>query len=72
MAASFVPNVPTVFASSFVCVVALVLTRRWRRDGVFLSTIAFADDRDPPRLLPGGADLAGAEPLHSWVDQPVV
>ena len=35
VAASFVPNVPTVFASSFVCVVALVLTRRWRRDGVF-------------------------------------
>jgi 4'-phosphopantetheinyl transferase len=44
----------------------------WRRDGVFLSTIAFAEDRVPPRLLAGGADLAGAEPLHSWVDQPLV
>jgi hypothetical protein len=44
----------------------------WRRDGVFLSTITFADDREPPQLLPGGADLAGAEPLHSWVEQPVV
>jgi 4'-phosphopantetheinyl transferase len=44
----------------------------WRRDGVFLSTIAFADERPPPQVLAGGADLAGAEPLHSWVDRPVV
>jgi 4'-phosphopantetheinyl transferase len=44
----------------------------WRRDGVFLSTIAFADDRPPPQLLTGGADLTSAEPLHSWVDRPVV
>jgi 4'-phosphopantetheinyl transferase len=44
----------------------------WRRDGAFLSTIAFAEDRDPPRLLAGGVDLASAEPLHSWVDRPVV
>ena len=44
----------------------------WRRDGVFLSTIAFADRRPPPQLLAGGADLTGAEPLHSWVDRPVV
>jgi 4'-phosphopantetheinyl transferase len=44
----------------------------WRRDGVFLSTIAFADERPPPRLLAGGADLARAEPLHSWVDRPLV
>jgi 4'-phosphopantetheinyl transferase len=44
----------------------------WRRDGVFLSTIAFADDRPPPQLLDGGADLASAEPLHSWLDRPVV
>jgi 4'-phosphopantetheinyl transferase len=44
----------------------------WRRDGVFLSTIAFAAHHPPPRLLEGGADLAAAEPLHSWVDRPVV
>jgi 4'-phosphopantetheinyl transferase len=44
----------------------------WRRDGVFLATIAFADERPPPQLLHGGADLSGAEPLHSWVDRPVV
>ncbi len=44
----------------------------WRRDGVFLSTIAFAGPHPPPQLLDGGADLAGAEPLHSWVDRPVV
>lgn len=44
----------------------------WRRDGVFLSTIAFADDRPPPRLLAGGADLRRAEPLHTWVERPVV
>lgn len=44
----------------------------WRRDGVFLSTIAFADDRPPPQLLVGGADLTRAEPLHSWVERPIV
>jgi 4'-phosphopantetheinyl transferase len=44
----------------------------WRRDGVFLSTIAFADHHPPPQLLTGGADLARAEPLHSWIDRPVV
>jgi 4'-phosphopantetheinyl transferase len=44
----------------------------WRRDGVFLSTIAFVDERPPPQLLAGGADLASAEPLHSWIDRPVV
>lgn len=43
----------------------------WRRDGVFLSTIAFADHRPPPQLLPGGADLTAAEPFHSWVGQPL-
>jgi 4'-phosphopantetheinyl transferase len=44
----------------------------WRRDGVFLSTIAFAANHPPPGLIAGGADLACAVPLHSWVDQPVV
>jgi 4'-phosphopantetheinyl transferase len=44
----------------------------WRRDGVFLSTIAFADERPPPQLLAGGADLGTAEPLHSWVERPLV
>jgi 4'-phosphopantetheinyl transferase len=44
----------------------------WRRDGVFLSTIAFADERPPPQPLAGGADLGTAEPLHSWVERPLV
>ncbi|MGD9702704.1 MAG: 4'-phosphopantetheinyl transferase superfamily protein [Acidimicrobiia bacterium] len=46
----------------------------WRRDGVFLSTIAFASgsESEPPRLLPGGAHLANAEPTHSWLERPVV
>jgi 4'-phosphopantetheinyl transferase len=48
------------------------MTGWWRRDGVFLSTIALADERPPPTPLAGGADLAGAEPLHSWIDRPLV
>ena len=42
----------------------------WRRDGVFLLTIALAAPADPPRLMPTGDDLALALPHHSWVDQP--
>jgi 4'-phosphopantetheinyl transferase len=44
----------------------------WRRDGVFLSTIAFAAEQPPPEMLAGGTDLAAAEPVHSWVDRPLV
>ena len=43
----------------------------WRRDGVFVLTIVFAAAGEPPDLLPGGAQLAAAEPTHSWVDHPL-
>lgn len=43
----------------------------WRRDGVFVLTIAFAAAGEPPELLPGGAHLAAAVPTHSWVDHPL-
>ncbi len=43
----------------------------WRRDGVFLLTIAFAERAEPPTPLSTGSDLAVAVPRHSWVDRPV-
>ncbi len=43
----------------------------WRRDGVFLLTIAFSSPTEPPRALVGGTDLSGAEPLHSWIERPL-
>jgi len=42
----------------------------WRREGLFLLTIAYTEPAEPPQLMPGGAHLAGGVPLHSWVDQP--
>ena len=42
----------------------------WRRDGVFLLTIAYAPGGpfpQPPTLAPGGTDLAAAVPVHSWM-----
>lgn len=42
----------------------------WRRAGVFLLTIAFAEPAQPPRLLPSGSDLHTATPRHSWVESP--
>jgi 4'-phosphopantetheinyl transferase len=45
----------------------------WRRDGVFLLTVvAAAGLAEPPQVLPGSADLTLAEPVHSWVDHPIV
>ncbi len=44
----------------------------WRRDGVFVLTVAFAQPHDPPGLLDGGADLAVAAPVHSWLAGPTV
>jgi 4'-phosphopantetheinyl transferase len=45
----------------------------WRRDGVFLLTVvAAAGLAEPPQVLPGSADLSQAEPIHSWVNQPLV
>ncbi len=42
----------------------------WRRDGVFLLTIALAEPAEPPEMIPNGNDLAAALPHHSWVDRP--
>ncbi len=45
----------------------------WLRDGVFLLTVVAANGlAEPPRVLSGSADLSQAEPIHSWVDQPLV
>lgn len=44
----------------------------WRRDGVFLLTIAGTQAAPPPMPLDGGGDLARAVPVHSWLAQPVV
>jgi len=45
----------------------------WRRDGVFvLTVVAAAGLADPPQALPDSADLSQAEPVHSWVDRPLV
>ncbi|MEI2779536.1 MAG: 4'-phosphopantetheinyl transferase superfamily protein [Tetrasphaera sp.] len=43
----------------------------WRRDGAFLLTMATRLPVDPPGLLPGSADLAGAVPVHSWLANPL-
>lgn len=43
----------------------------WRRDGVYLLTIAYAGGAPaPPHPLPGSADLATATPTHSWLARP--
>lgn len=44
----------------------------WRRDHAFVLTLAARTAFAPPEQLPGSADLAGAVPLHSWLDDPVV
>lgn len=45
----------------------------WRRDGVFLLTVVSAAGlADPPQELPGSADLRQAEPVHSWLANPLV
>ncbi len=45
----------------------------WRRDGVFLLTVVAASGlAEPPTMLVGSADLAHAEPIHSWVAKPLV
>lgn len=43
----------------------------WRRAGVFLLTIAFAEAAEPPQLLSNDSDLDAATPQHTWVDSPV-
>jgi 4'-phosphopantetheinyl transferase len=43
----------------------------WRRDGVFLVTVASELPLPPPSSLPGSADLRTAQPAHSWLTQPL-
>jgi 4'-phosphopantetheinyl transferase len=43
----------------------------WRREGVFLLTIAAAGPIRPPEPLAGCARLSEARPVHSWVQQPL-
>ncbi len=42
----------------------------WRRDGVFLLTIASDTHREPPMRLSTGSNLGEAEPRHSWITNP--
>ncbi len=44
----------------------------WRRDGIFLLTIAYRHGGPPPALLPGGADLLTSVAVHSWMEHPTV
>ncbi|MGZ4618550.1 MAG: 4'-phosphopantetheinyl transferase family protein [Frankiaceae bacterium] len=47
------------------------ITGWWRRDGVFLVTVASELPLPPPAPLPGTADLTAATPVHSWMAQPL-
>lgn len=44
----------------------------WRRDGVFLLTLCGRAPAEPPAVLPGSADLASTQPVHSWIHRPLV
>lgn len=48
-----------------------VLPGWWRRDGVFVLTVAADRPVPPPIRLPGGGDLATAVPVHSWLSSPL-
>jgi 4'-phosphopantetheinyl transferase len=43
----------------------------WRREGVFLLTIAADHPTQPPEPLPGCAGLRDASPVHTWVGRPL-
>ena len=43
----------------------------WRRDGVFLVTVAAELPLPPPTTMIGSVDLTSAQPTHSWVSRPV-
>lgn len=43
----------------------------WRRDGHFVLTVVYREPGRPPRLLPGGDQLATAVPMHSWTARPM-
>lgn len=42
----------------------------WRRDGMFLVTVATEESLGPPRALPGSTDLGSARPSHVWLGRP--
>lgn len=44
----------------------------WRRDGHFVLTVVTTHPDGPPQALPGTGNLAAAEPIHSWLAEPVV
>jgi 4'-phosphopantetheinyl transferase len=43
----------------------------WRRDGQFLFTVASDVDGPPPAPFEDAGVLAGAVPVHSWLDRPL-
>ena len=43
----------------------------WRRNGVFLVTVASERPLDPPTALAGSTDLDTARPVHSWLRRPL-
>jgi 4'-phosphopantetheinyl transferase len=43
----------------------------WRRDGLFLLTVASSRPHRAPSTMAGSLDLAGARPTHSWLTRPV-
>lgn len=43
----------------------------WRRDGVFLLTLAYERESAPPVRLLAGAELGDAVPRHSWLTHPM-
>lgn len=43
----------------------------WRRDGSFVLTVASDRPFPPPEVLAGSADLASAQPVHSWTERPL-
>lgn len=51
---------------------APVMPGWWRRDGVYLLTVAAHDDLAPPTALPGATEITLATPVHTWVGRPLV
>jgi 4'-phosphopantetheinyl transferase len=49
----------------------LALPGWWRRDGVYLFTVAATAAGPPPVALEDPAILAAAVPVHSWLDRPL-
>lgn len=58
------------WASLVLTSAAGVMPGWWRRDGVFLLTVAYPPGvtrPGPPVVVPGGVDLVSAVPVHSWM-----